>query len=225
MLYMAGVIVVTGIVVCAGLWISNGDYVIAPGQQSKQRLYQDRVFFKLWMAYGFGSAAGLMAIGHAAGIVVGLGGTSAMVVFGAMIIGLGNAIAGFLAGYLADRMDLKTLLIGLPILSAAALMVVLGSADPHFAVGVLAVVGFAYGAMIAVYPAAVTERYGVARAARVYGWVFTAWGVAGLTGPWVAGALYDLSGTYSVALGLAALAGVISASFALALPRAFVPAP
>ena len=80
------------------------------------------------------------------------------------------------------------------------------------------VVGFAYGAIIAVYPAAVTAHYGAARSARVYGRVFTAWGLAGLAGPWLAGALYDLSGTYSVALGLAALAGVVSACFAFALP-------
>ena len=160
-----------------------------------------------------------MAIGHATGIVVDVGGKGSMLVLGAMVIGLGNGIAGFIAGYLADRISLRLLLIGLPLLSVGGLCMLLVVSDPNIAIGVLAIIGFAYGAIIAVYPAAVTAHYGVARSAKIYGQVFTSWGAAGLLGPWVAGAMYDVSGTYTAALGLAALAGVMSACFAFSLPR------
>ena len=58
---------------------------------------------------------------------------------------------------------------------------------------------------------AVAARFGPARFAKVYGRVFTAWGAAGLAAPWIAGALYNVSGTYTVALVLAACAALFSA--------------
>ena len=41
--------------------------------------------------------------------------------------------------------------------------------------------------------------------------MFTAWGMAGLVAPWLAGHLYDRSDSYVYALGLAGGLGVLSA--------------
>jgi OFA family oxalate/formate antiporter-like MFS transporter len=68
---------------------------------------------------------------------------------------------------------------------------------------------------------AVSYYVGVMAAARVYGLVFTAWGLAGLVRPWLAGYFFDVSGSYSMALwlaALAALAGMLSMAVALLLP-------
>ena len=48
--------------------------------------------------------------------------------------------------------------------------------------------------------------------------MITAWGVAGLLAPGVAGYLYDATGGYTLALALAAGAAVLSAIVATALP-------
>ena len=69
----------------------------------------------------------------------------------------------------------------------------------------------AYGAIIAVYPAVVRDRYGPDGYPAAYGRVFTAWGVAGLIGPLGAGTLFDATGGYRLPLLLAALAAVASA--------------
>ena len=66
------------------------------------------------------------------------------------------------------------------------------------------------GGTIAAYPAIIARIYEGADGARIYGRVFTAWGTAGLLAPWLAGALYDLSGRYHLALMVAALLGLIS---------------
>ena len=76
------------------------------------------------------------------------------------------------------------------------------------------------GGMAATYPAAVAIYFGVARTALVYGRVFTAWGVAGLVAPGIAGYLYDTTGGYTLALALAAGAALLSAIVAATLPPA-----
>jgi OFA family oxalate/formate antiporter-like MFS transporter len=68
----------------------------------------------------------------------------------------------------------------------------------------------AYGALIAVYPFAIAEYFGETLGPKVYGQVFTAWGFAGLAGPWLAGKLYDLTGAYQFALATAGGIAIIS---------------
>ena len=61
----------------------------------------------------------------------------------------------------------------------------------------LGIVGLTYGATIATFPAAIANLFGVARGIRIYGLVFTAWGVAGLIAPWIAGILFERSNNYT----------------------------
>jgi MFS family permease len=74
----------------------------------------------------------------------------------------------------------------------------------------LGIVGLTYGATIATFPAAIANLFGVARGIRIYGLVFTAWGVAGLIAPWIAGILFERSNNYTSALLLATVLGVAS---------------
>ena len=86
----------------------------------------------------------------------------------------------------------------------------------------LGATGLAYGAMVGAYPAIIARLYGVAQASRVYGRVFTAWGVAGLAGPVTGGLLFDCCGGYAAAILAAAFAAGLAAlaSWAVVLPRA-----
>ncbi|MGB0387332.1 MAG: MFS transporter [Ardenticatenaceae bacterium] len=219
MLVMAGVLVVASLVVFVLLTLSKARYVGGNDELSDTSApVFDRMILRLWIGYGFGAAAGLMAIGHATGIVSDNGGSTELTVLGAMLISVGNAIGGTLAGYMADRINARRLLLALPLLSALALSLLLTTSEPQVAIAILTVIGFSYGAIIVVYPAAVTTLFGANQAARVYGIVFTAWGLAGLGAPWLAGYLYDSSGTYQSALGIAILTGLVSFGAALGLP-------
>ena len=92
------------------------------------------------------------------------------------------------------------------------------TADPLLALLWLSAIGVCYGAIIALYPAVTVTYFGVQRMAKIYGRIFTAWGLAGLMGPWIAGWLYDQSSPYKVAAILAAGAAVVSAATCLFLP-------
>lgn len=168
----------------------------------------------LWLGYLFGATAGLMSIGHAAGIVAAKGGTAAAVAAGAMVIAFGNGLGSLLSGWLTDRMPIARVLVSISVFAALAYLLAAFCADATFAVPTLGAIGFAYGAQIAVYPVAAHRFFGAAGAARVFGRIFTAWGIAGLTGPWIGGMLFDQSGDYDFALTIAAViaaAGILPA--------------
>ncbi len=160
-----------------------------------------------WIGYGAGVAAGLAAIGHATGIAraAGLGETA--VQLAPIAIAAANTLGGLLGGALTDRIPPRALLMALPLLSAVTLAFLASGTGGTLLLLGLALVGFAYGAIIAVYPAAIAQRYGAVAGVKVYGRVFTAWGAAGLLAPWAAGLLFEESGNYRLALlGAAALA-------------------
>lgn len=60
--------------------------------------------------------------------------------------------------------------------------------------------------------------YGPEQAARIYGRIFTAWGVAGLLAPWMAGLLFDSTGAYLAALLCAAAVAIVSTTTVALLP-------
>ncbi len=52
-------------------------------------------------------------------------------------------------------------------------------------------IGFNYGGIFALFPAITADYFGDKQVGRNYGWVFTAYGVAGILGPLLAGVFKD----------------------------------
>ena len=70
------------------------------------------------------------------------------------------------------------------------------------AAAVLALVGLSYRLLSGAYPAALGFYYGVHNYGRMLGRLITAWGIAGLLAPWLAGAVNDLGVGHKPALGV-----------------------
>jgi MFS transporter, OFA family, oxalate/formate antiporter len=165
---------------------------------------------RLWLGYGTAVAAGLMAIGHATGIARA-GGLGDSLVLGAPItIAAFNVSGSFAGGWLADRIKIKHALTVFPACSAIALLMLARFDSGIVILFGLAVVGFAYGGSISVYPAAVAYLFGDEAGVRVYGRIFTAWGTAGLLAPWFAGFLFEGFGDYRAAMATAGGLGLVS---------------
>lgn len=163
----------------------------------------------IWVAYGSGVAAGLMAIGHAAEIAATAG--FAGWIAAATIAGF-NLVGSLLSGWLSDRISHRHILTTLPVIGATALLAL--AVLPEQTLVLLGVVGFAYGGTIATYPAAIANLFPGEDGPHAYGCVFTAWGAAGLVAPWLAGQIYDWTGHYTTALWAAAALGILSAVMA-----------
>ena len=174
---------------------------------------------RLWLAYGTAVAAGLMVIGHATGIVIERGGQSGGLFLGIVTISAGNALGGILVGLLVDRFPPQKVLMVVAVLSVLALGLLLGVSTEWWTIFALGAVGVCYGATIAIYPVIVVFFYGFKTSARIYGVVFTAWGVAGLVLPWTAGFLFDLLGNYYLAIAMALVLSMISSFVVFSLPH------
>ncbi len=216
MLTLAAAIAASGLL--AALLLRWGGVVWGESAAAQRAPLRDRVkLLQFWLAYMTAVFSGLMAIGHAAGIAFARGAGSELATLAAVTIGIGSASGGFFAGWLVDRWPLRRLLVGLPLLAAVALVSISLSSAAETVVALLSLVGFSYGAVIAVYPVAIAAGFGES-GPKAYGQVFTAWGFAGLVAPWSAGLLFDWRGGYDLAL-LAAAALALLSAFAVVVTR------
>ncbi len=213
MLGLAATIIAVGAISAGLVTISGQSYQKVAGAK-RQTTASNAPMIRLWIGYGAATFAGLMVIGHAQGIAVAKGYAGANW-HATSLISAFNLIGSLVAGRMIDRMSVRVPLVVLPGLSAAALAVLALATDLPVMALAIATIGFAYGGIIAAYPGAITKTYGANIGPGVYGKVFTAWGTAGLAGPWLAGFLFDLNGHYTASLGLSAgLAGVAAISAA-----------
>ena len=220
LLRLSIILIVFGTIAGLYLWCSTFETRSAdiPATSTDEiRDLDRRQLFLCWLIYGTGVAAGLMAMGHAAGIITAVGGTMADGVKGAIGITFANALGGFLAGYLADRQPAHRLLAIYGIASTLALIILVVVDHVVLAIASLAVIGFAYGSIIALFPIVTAVIFGRDLYALAYGRIFTSWGLAGLIAPWFAGILYSQSSGYGVALIAAAMLASISCVMSLLL--------
>jgi len=169
-----------------------------------------RVTLRLWVSYGTAVAAGLMVIGHATGIAHSGGLPDEWIFIAPTVIAVGNVVGSYFGGYLVDVWGARRLLYMVSVSSTLSLAIMWGHLSPLTVLLGLAIVGLTYGATIAAFPAAIANLFGAVRGIRIYGLVFTAWGVAGLLAPWVAGVLFERSNNYTSALLLATVLGSVS---------------
>ena len=176
----------------------------------------------LWVGFFCGVFSGLAVIGHAAGILAAAEGTAASWL-APSIVAVCSFGASLVLGRLVDRMPGEALGVILSAVTVLALLaLVFTQSLPLMLVG-LGMVGFAYGGIITVFPALIRQDFGAQMSAIIYGRVFTAWGAAGLLGPYAAGLIFDARGGYTVALvlgvGLSLVSGLALLLFKSAKAR------
>ncbi len=218
---LAMVLGAAGLAAAALLHLARARFAVAaPAAPGEAPGSSPRLLIHLWIAYGAGVSAGLMVIGHATGLATAAGASKSLVIWAPILVAIGNMMGGVLAGWVTDRVATRTVLTALPLLSLAGLLALLTLTRTEAALAGLALIGFAYGAIIAVYPAVISYLFGTLNGIKAYGRVFTAWGTAGLVFPWLAGYLFDLSQSYTTVLTVAAVISALSAFGAHRLPEA-----
>ena len=170
-------------------------------------------FRRMWVAYAFGTAAGLMVIGHLAAFALG-------------------------AGFSARDSALSVGVLSVERVRADRLGVDVGShrtrPDAHPRDGcdrpaplprprgfhvpllfsVVFLIGYRYGSQLAVLPSTTADYFGMRNLGNNYGLLLTAWGVAGIIGPMAAGWIFDATHGYAAAFRIAALLAVAAAAVA-----------
>lgn len=202
-------------IIIAAYYFGNAHLELPKTDKTDQNNEQNTgAIILLWLAYGSAVTAGLMAIGHATGIAQEGGVSVELILAAPIVLAIFNMTGSFLGGWMADRFSTRLVMTVLPLVSAISLFSLSQFAVGSSILAGLAATGFVYGAIIAVYPTVINQRFGAVDGIKVYGKIFTAWGFAGLFGPWLAGRLYDQYTDYNTALLVAAAAGLLSAVIA-----------
>ncbi len=176
-------------------------------------------FYLLWVAYCLGSAAGLMVISQLVpvGEAAGLGAAAGL---GLTIGAIGNTGGRVLSGWMSDTFGRLNTLRLMVLISAVALPVFyLFAGQVVLFYLLLIVIYYCYGTLLSVFASTCADFYGTRHMGVNYGLLFSAWGVAGIVGPVIAGRVYDATGDYRQAFFIAAGLAVVSLA-SLALARA-----
>ncbi len=176
----------------------------------------------MWIAYCLGTAAGLMTISQLIPFArsVGLPATAATLT---LVLGaVGNAGGRIFSGWLSDAMGRLQTLRLMILVSALGMFVLANSASIGIIYVLLFVVYYCYGTCLSVFPSTVADFFGTKNLGINYGWVFTAWGVAGIVGPMIAGYMFR---TYKVYTGAFYMAGILAIISLIAMMLAKRPEP
>lgn len=155
------------------------------------------MFYLLWIIYCVGAGAGLMVIGSVSGMAKKSMGAHAFIAVAVMAIG--NAGGRIIAGILSDKIGRRWTLLLVLLIQAALMFVAIpmtASKDiaPALIVLLATMIGFNYGANLALFPSFTKDFWGLKSFGINYGVLFTAWGVGGLVFPLVQQQLYASSG-------------------------------
>jgi len=173
----------------------------------------------MWALYFSGVLGGLMIIAHAAPLLEARHAGTAMASFAVMLIALGNVVGSIGGGWWAQSVS-PTRALALPlVLGSFGAALLLGSHNEAYALAALGVVGLAYGGLIAAIPVVVMRHAGPQGFAHAFARIFSAWGLAGLAGPILAGVLFDRSGSYDNPLLIAIVMSCIALGLLVPISR------
>jgi MFS family permease len=195
-------------------------------------------YYAVWLVFASSAIAGLMVIYCIQ--LFGLdaleyqGVENAIVITGTAMAwyAIFNGLGRILWGMISDRIGRKAAIIAMSAFQGVIMLSLYhGFINFGMATGLIigaSFVGFNYGGIFALFPAITADFFGNKEVGRNYGWVFTAYGVAGIAGPLLAGVFKDaavMGGSPQVWMtpfliaGLACLIGALIMLFTRA-PRA-----
>jgi OFA family oxalate/formate antiporter-like MFS transporter len=171
-------------------------------------------FYILWIIYFIGAAAGLMIIGQAVPIGIEVAKLDRAVAAGGLgTMALLNGLGRLVHGSISDKLGRKNTVILMFAEYLVAFLLLLPNSDTFtkWLVGIC-IVGFSYGGYLALMPSITADYFGTKSLGTNYGYLFTAWGVAGVGGPFMIDAIKATTGAFTNAMYLisaACVAGIV----------------
>jgi OFA family oxalate/formate antiporter-like MFS transporter len=168
-------------------------------------------FYFLWVAYCLGTTAGLMTISQLVPFAqsAGLGATAAA--FAVTVGAVGNAAGRIASGWLSDLVGRLMTLRIMIFVSALAMPALFAWREEAFLLYLFVVVVYwCFGTQLSVFASTAADFFGTKHLGLNYGLLFTAYGVAGLIGPIIAGVVFDTFNDYRYAFFIAAGLAVVA---------------
>ncbi len=171
-------------------------------------------FYFLWVIYFFGAAAGLMIISQAVPIGVEVAKLDKAIAAGGLgTMALFNGLGRLVHGSISDKIGRKNTVMLMFAEYLVAFLLLLPNADSFakWLVGIC-IVGFAFGGFLALLPSLTADYFGTKSLGTNYGYMFTAYGVAGIGGPFLIDAIRASAGAFTNAMyyiSVVCVAGIV----------------
>jgi len=182
-------------------------------------------FYFMWVAYALGTSPGLLWFSQLVPFAKSVGVTGAALATMTLVVGaVGNASGRILSGWMSDalgRLNTLRLMIAISMISMPILYLVGGNVTLLY--GMVFIVYWCYGTQLSVNASTTADFWGTKNAGLNYGMLFTAWGVAGIIGPRIAGVLFDKYKNYQMAFYTAGVLAGVALLCELAARRPAVP--
>lgn len=183
-----------------------------------QDMIKLKQFWMLWIMFVFGAAAGLLVIGilNPYGIHSGLSAAAAANAVG--VLALFNGAGRIVWGTASDKIGRKNALTLMFLLQGVMMLALINMGSTEMTLSIAAAwVGFNFGGNLALFPSTTADFFGTKNVGINYGLMFTAYGVAGIVGPILAGNVFDMTGSYLWAFIPSGVACLIAAGISLGL--------
>jgi len=175
-------------------------------------------FIGMWLHYFLIISGGFAIITHVGPFSIDfLGFTAAAATGLIMIFSFFNFSGRLILGPLSDRIGrINTFtIIGTLMTFAVAIFALIHYINmPYLSYLLVVLGGMAFGGYLALSPALVADVWGLKNIGINYGAMFTAWGVAGIYGPYFAGKIFDITGSYDIAFIIFAIQSIIGVAIA-----------
>ncbi len=177
-------------------------------------------FWLLWLMFVFAATAGLMTLGNVktAALLIDPA-ADAVILVGVM--SLLNAAGRIVWGATSDKIGRENTMILMFITLAIGMFAFAWMstiAISWYAVMAIAsLIGFCFGGNFALFPSATADFFGTKNVGKNYGVMFTAYGIAGITGAFVAGPIVDATGSYFMAFVVTGVLAIIAVLFTFVL--------
>jgi len=173
----------------------------------------------------FGAPSMFVPFAHLSASARDLGVAEAQAVGLVGLIGIGSLTGRFAVGALADRLGRGPALVG--VMASLGLSMGLWLVAPGYAaLAVFALwMGLSYGGSVSLMPALCMDFFGARAVSSIIGTLYTGAAFGNLAGPWVAGRVFDATGSYAPVIAGSALLSAVATFAAWRAVRAPRPAP
>jgi len=177
-------------------------------------------FWLLWLMFVFAATAGLMTLGNvksAALLIDPL--ADAVILVGVM--SLLNAAGRIVWGATSDKIGRENTMILMFITLAIGMFAFAWMSTItiswYAVMAVASLIGFCFGGNFALFPSATADFFGSKNVGKNYGVMFTAYGIAGITGAFVAGPIVDFFDSYFWAFVITGVLAIVAVLFTFVL--------
>ena len=203
-------------------WTSPAAPKTSSGESVKEEygwedMLRTPTFWLIWTMFLLAATSGLMTIGNIGKFAaddksIGVAGIAGII----GILSLANGAGRIAWGATSDRMGRTTTLFIMYFIQGITMFLLfyLGDSVSSLAMGA-ALVGFCFGGNFAMFPSATVDYFGTRNVGQNYGFVFTAYGVAGILGAVIAGKMVEATGSYQTTFTIMGVLSIVAAFLSL----------